>query len=190
MASPSGKLETAANAASIIVAGFLSAVLIKVYLLPKRVPPRPGPAAQVKAGASLKAELPGVGWQKNGRTLVLAISTQCHFCTDSAPFFRMLSAEEGKNLKIVAVLPQPVAEAEKYLTGEGVRVDQVEQLALPRIGVTGTPTMLLANSAGVVTNVWVGELQPAQQQHVLAVLTGAPVASSLLHRIWPFNARR
>ena len=79
-------------------------------------------------------------------------------------------------------------EAEKYLSGEGVRVDHIEQLALARIGVRGTPTMLLANSGGVVTNVWVGELQPTQQQQVLAVLTGAPAAGNLLRHVWPFDA--
>ncbi len=137
-----------------------------------------GPRGRSESGHEPQSRTPGVDWRKNGRTLVLAISTQSHFCTDSAPFFRALVAQAAKNVKIVAVLPQPVDAGEKYLSGEGVRIDQVLQASLPSIGVTGTPTTLLANSGGVVTNVWVGELQPAQQQQALAVLTGAPVASS------------
>lgn len=173
----SRKLETASNVATIIVAALLSAVLIKVYLLPTPVPRRRALPEQIKAGASLKARLAGVDWQKNGRTLVLAISTQCHFCNDSAPFFRKLAVEAGKDVKLLAVLPQPVTEARQYLAGEGVHVDQIKQAALGTIGVRGTPTMLLVDEAGTVTNVWVGELQPDRQNQVLSVLTGAPATS-------------
>ncbi len=184
----SGKLDTAANAAMIIAALLLSVVLIKVYLLPS-TPQRPiqGTPA-IAAGTSMKERMDGVDWQRNGRTLVLALSTQCHFCTASAPFFRMLVAQAGKNVKMVAVFPQPVDEAQKYLTGEGVKVDQIKQLSLNRIGVTGTPTMLVINNLGVVTNVWVGELQPDQQGKVLSVLNGAP-ATTIFPVIRPFGAQ-
>ncbi len=184
----SNKMEVAANGATIIVAGLLSAVLIRVYLLPRPAASGRPAAPAVTVGASLKTKLPGVDWRKNGRTLILAISTQCHFCTDSAPFFRALVAQADKNVKIVAVLPQPVEAAEKYLSDEGVRVDQVTQFALGRMGVRGTPTLLLVNSAGIVTNVWVGELGPAQQSQVLSVVAGAPAAGTLLPQIRPFAA--
>ena len=121
-------------------------------------------------GTSLKSRVPGVDWRKNGRTLVLAISTECHFCKDSTPFYRKLEEQVGKDLKTVAVLPQPVAEAEQSLNGEGVHVDRVEQATMAGIGVKGTPTMLLVNSAGVVTKVWVGKIQPEREQEVLAAL--------------------
>ena len=119
----------------------------------------------------MKGRIDGVDWQKNGRTLVLALSTQCHFCSASAPFFRTLVAQEGKNVRMVAVFPQPVAEAQKYLAGEGVKVDQIKQLALSQIGITGTPTMTLVNSTGLVTRMWVGELQAKQQGEVFDALS-------------------
>lgn len=181
--SVSGKLEIAANSATILVAALLSAVLIKVYFFLPPTSPRNSPNPQlaagqqatteVKVGDSLKGVLSDTDWRKNGRTLILAISTQCHFCKDSSPFYRTLAAQAGNHVKIIAVLPQPAEAAEKYLQGEGVRVDQVEQLTLGRIGVIGTPTLILADAAGVVRNVWVGELQPAQQSQVLAALVGA-----------------
>jgi len=73
-------------------------------------------------------------------------------------------------VKMVAVLPQPAAEAEQYLKNEGVRVDQVRQVSLGTIGVRGTPTMLLVDSKGVVTRVWTGKLQDQEQEQVLSVL--------------------
>jgi hypothetical protein len=81
-----------------------------------------------------------------------------------------MQAQVGKSLKMVAVLPQPVAAAEQYLHGEGVRVDQVKQASPGEIGVRGTPTILLVNGAGVVTRVWSGKLQPEEQEQVLGVL--------------------
>jgi hypothetical protein len=164
------KIETAANIATIGVAVLLSAVLVKAYLLPapsSRVPPA---VAATSVGTSLKRQLPGVDWGKNGRTLVLAISTQCHFCKDSTPFYRKLQEQVGKSLKTVAVLPQPVPESEQYLSGEGVHVDQVKQATMSGLGVRGTPTMLLVNGAGVVTKIWVGKIQPEQEQQVLTAL--------------------
>lgn len=183
------KVETVANAATIIAALLLSFVLIKVYLLPSALHSPSRSAFVTTVGTSIKDRIAGVDWQKNGRTLVLALSTQCHFCTASAPFFRTLVEQSSNNVKTVAVFPQPVDEAQKYLNGEGVRVDQIAQADLNRIGVRGTPTMLLVNSVGAVTNVWVGELQPSQQVQVLNALKGT-TATTILPAGQPIGVRQ
>ena len=56
------------------------------------------------------------------------------------------------------------------MSGEGVHVDQIQQVPPASIGVRGTPTMLLVDSKGVVTRVWTGKVQDAEQENVLAVL--------------------
>ncbi len=162
------KLESLANLATIIVSLVLTAVLIRVFLLPQ-----PRPAANLTdqhIGINLKQSLPDVDWAKNKRTLVLAVSTQCHFCTESAPFFQRIQKERPRDLKLLAVLPQAVDEGRKYLDGEGVHVDDVKQATLSSIGVTGTPTMLLVDGKGTVAKAWEGKLQPDQQAVVLAAL--------------------
>jgi hypothetical protein len=164
------RIETVANIATIGVAVVVSAVLIKVYLLPAPTPRRPQVLAETGVGTSLKGRVPGVDWSRNGRTLVLAVSTQCHFCKESTPFYRKLQEQVGKSLKTVAILPQSVAAAEQYLNGESVHVDQVRQVTLGDIGIRATPTMLLVNSAGVVTKIWVGRIKPEQEQDVLTAL--------------------
>lgn len=68
------------------------------------------------------------------------------------------------------MLPQPVTEAQQYLNGAGVHVDVVRQVPLNTLGVRGTPTLLLVNDVGVVTDVWVGKLQPNQEAQVLTAL--------------------
>jgi thioredoxin-related protein len=162
------KLQNVANISTIVVSVLLSVVLIKVFLLPQAG--RPPIGAQPLVGLNLKQSLPGVDWAKNKRTLVLALSTQCHYCTDSAPFFQRIQKEAAKNLKMLAVLPQAVEDSRKYLQGEGVHVDDVKQAQVSTIGVTGTPTLLLVDSTGKVADAWQGKLQPEQEAGVLAVL--------------------
>ncbi len=162
------RLENLANLATILVSLLLSAVLIKVFLLPQSGTV-PGPT-QARAGMNIKQSLPGVDWAKNKRTLVLALSTQCHFCTESAPFYQSVQKERAKDLKLVAVLPQAVDEGRKYLEGQGVQVDDVKQAPLNAIGVIGTPTLLLVDGKGTVAQVWEGKLQADQEGGVLAVL--------------------
>jgi hypothetical protein len=183
-AAPSGllsrALQTGANIATIIVACLLSVVLVKTYLMPGPVLRRPGASAieSISVGKSLSSQLPGVNWSSNGETVLLALSTHCHFCSESAPFFRQLSEKSGKTFKIVAVLPEPASEARDYLNREGVHVDQLRQLSLDRIGVDGTPTMLLLNSRGIVTKSWVGKLgSDEQNQAIKAIVGGRAVAS-------------
>jgi hypothetical protein len=167
------KLQSLANISTILVSLLLSAVLVKAFLLPR---PASAPVAaanlpqQPRAGMSIKDSLPGVDWGKNGQTLVLALSTQCHFGTESAPFFQRIQNEASKDVKMVAVLPQTVEESRKYLETEGVHVDDVKQATLGSIGVRGTPTLLLVDNKGKVADVWQGKLDPDQEEGVLAVL--------------------
>jgi len=115
-----------------------------------------------------KLDWPNMDWSRNGRTIVLALSTSCHFCTESAPFYQKLTRElsrQGGN-RIVAVLPQPVSEGQKYLQDLGFNVDEVRQANMASIGLPATPALALVNDAGVVTGIWVGKLGVNQQYDV------------------------
>lgn len=166
--------EVAANLATVVAAVILSVVLLKVFVFP-----RPATLAssttgsdvgQVQKGMNLKSALPGVDWAKNRRTLVMAISTQCHFCTESMPFFQRVTTDSGYHIKTLALLPQTKAEGEAYLSKGGVRVDDVRQVTLNSVGVRGTPTLLLVDGAGTVTNTWYGKLSSDQEGTLLAEL--------------------
>ncbi len=170
----SHQIEIATNVATLIVAILLSVVLAKNYLFPAATPVRSAatirPTDLVTSGTNLAKRLPDVSWNRNGRTLALVLSTHCHFCTESAPFFRQIRSSVGKDIKLVGVLPEPVAEAESYLNREGVHLDEVRQISLDKVGVTGTPTMLLVNKNGIVTQAWVGKLPVDKQDQVLKTI--------------------
>jgi hypothetical protein len=169
----SNKLEAAANCATIIAALLLSFVLVRSFLLPTTSSlRRPTVRATnlVTVGTDLSKRIPANIWNKNERTLVLVLSTHCHFCTESAPFFRQVRERIGKDTKLVGVLPEPVAEAESYLSREGVNLDEIRQLSLSKVGVDGTPTMLLVNKNGVVMQTWVGKLGPEEQDQAMKTI--------------------
>ena len=123
------KLQAISNIATIVVSLLLSVVLVKQFLLP--------PPQGLGKGTSLKSSLASVDWAKNGRTLILAISTGCHFCSESGPFFQKIANQRSAGVKLLAVLPQPAAQGRAYLDGLGVHVDDVLQAPLNSIGVTG-----------------------------------------------------
>lgn len=166
------RIETTANASTILVAVLITSVLFKTYFLPNtahRTLATSTPLSRIVRGSSMDSQTLALDWKRNRHTLVLAISTICHYCQDSVPFYRTLGAK-ATNVKLVAVLPQPVSEGQKYLAENGVRIDEIRQIRLNDLGVLATPTLLLVDDAGLVTQVWVGRLQPEQETEVLAAL--------------------
>lgn len=165
-------IEVMANVAIILVAIVLGIVSINRYVI---APPLPNSEpAVVTNPTNAKLRVDGVDWTKKRKTLVFAISSTCHFCTESAPFYRQL-AESHESTQLIAVLPQPVTEGRRYVSGLGLEFDNVLQAPLNSINVRGTPTLLLVNRAGDVMGTWVGRLPPDREAEVLAQLKAGDV---------------
>jgi hypothetical protein len=159
------KIELVANVAIILVAIMIAAALAQKYFFAK--PPQPPPAVAIGS----KLQLPAIDWSKNGKTLVFALQTSCHFCSESAPFYqRLVQAAGAKDVKLVAVLPQPPNEGHDYLNKLAVPISDVRQARLSSISVSGTPTLILVNEKGEVAGVWVGKLRSDKEAEVLARL--------------------
>lgn len=166
------KIELLANVAIIVVAVLLGGVLVKRYLWPDAGPPRAAAPERIKPGTKLT--LPGVDWGRSKQTLLLVLSTNCRYCTESAPFYQRLAREKAgrPDVWLLAVLPQSVAESQKYLGDHGVAVDQVTQSAPGAAYVQATPTLILVDQGGTVVNSWVGQLPAPKEQEVLNRLYG------------------
>ncbi|MBZ5494002.1 MAG: redoxin domain-containing protein [Acidobacteriia bacterium] len=157
------RVELVANVGIVIVALLAATLLLRNNLGHQSNP------QSIVIGSKIK--LKDVNWKANGKTLVLALSTNCHFCTESAPFYRQLvKAAEEKNVRTVAVFPQSPLEATSYLAAKAVKVDLVQQSPLPDIQVSGTPTVLLVNENGEVKAVWIGKLQAEREKDLLGRL--------------------
>lgn len=156
-------IETSTNVAIIIAAVLLAAVLVKQQLIDGTRTQANGPQPGVAVGAKLT--MPDVNWAENKGTLLLALSTTCHFCTESAPFYQRLAKEDG--VRLIAVMPQDAVEGRLYLSKMGVPVDDVRQMSLNSIDVSGTPTLLLVDEEGRVSGKWVGKLDPERESDLL-----------------------
>jgi hypothetical protein len=159
------RLETVANISVII-----AAVVLVVYLGRQEFQRH---AESIRPAAALvgqKITLPDVQFGQQGKTLVLAISTHCHFCRESEPFYKDLVARSQGRVKIVAVLPESLEESEPYVRRSIAPSIQVVSSHLDAMGVTGTPTLLLIDSSGKVQQAWVGKLDDKGQQQVQSLV--------------------
>ncbi|HZB45105.1 MAG TPA: hypothetical protein VE360_07670, partial [Pyrinomonadaceae bacterium] len=124
---------------------------------------------QTRPEVGSKLSLDGIDWSKSERTVLLALSTKCRFCTESAPFYQRLAQEKEKHddLGLLAVLPQSIDESQKYLGEHGIKVDAVKQATPGSLNVRGTPTLILVDQTGAVVESWIGKLPPPKEVEVL-----------------------
>jgi hypothetical protein len=162
------KIELLANISIVIIALLLGTVLVKRYMSEAVQPAAAVPSAK-KIQPGTKLQLPDIDWGRSEETLVLVLSDSCHFCTESAGFYRRLAQEkaESGHPRLIALLPQDVSRGQAYLRKIGVAVDEVRQSALSAVGVSGTPTLIVVDGAGVVKDSWVGKLPPDGETEVL-----------------------
>ena len=112
--------------------------------------------------------IPDVDWRRSKQTLVLVLREGCHFCSDSAEFYRQLAMESRQTkTKLVTVLPGSIEDSRKYLNDLKVPINEIRQSPLSKVNVRGTPTLLLVNEKGVVTKSWVGQLPRDRESEVL-----------------------
>lgn len=159
------KVELLANIAIIVLAVSLGIVLVKHYVLPDGA----RSAADMTLHAGGKLPLPEVDWKKNGRTLVLAVSSKCPYCAASVPFYQRLTKERG-NTRLVIVMPQPAEEGQRYLSESGISADEVREARLGAVGIVGTPTLILVDETGTILKSWVGKLPEDKEAEVLSQL--------------------
>jgi len=170
------KLEAIANVAVVIAAVVLCSIAIKKYLLPtlrKEVVATQTsialPAAPQKRSIApgTRISLPEVDWSKSKLSVLLALSTKCHFCSESAPFYQQLQQAMPKNVAVVTVLPQTVDDSKPYVNKLGLSSSRVVQSTLASVNVSGTPTLMLIDQNGVVKDSWIGKLSDQEIKNVL-----------------------
>lgn len=143
----------------------LSAFLIHKYLFSSSNQPE-----SIQA-VNKQLTLPDINWSDQPKTIVIALQTSCHFCNESAPFYKHLIENiKGKNIKLVAVLPTEIEKSRAHLDKLGLNNLEIKQASLDSIKVDGTPTLLLVNDKGEITNSWVGKLPPDKEAEVISKL--------------------
>lgn len=161
-------VERATNVAVIVAICLVAVFFYNSY--------RSGQPDAPKIGATLPV-LPSYSWQSNPQSLVLAIRKGCHFCEASMPFYRKLYDLEKSNalkVKMIAVLPDSATDALDLLSTQKLSMPFISGANLPTLlSVSGTPTLILVDRNGKVEKTWVGQLNSAGEESVLAATENA-----------------
>lgn len=166
---PYKRIELLANISIIFASLLVATLLAKRFVIDR--PPDPAPSSvreTVKVGT--RVSLPDVDWSQSDRNVVLILNKDCRFCTESASFYQRI-VTETKNLqavRLVAALPHELAESSRYLSSLQVGIAEIRQADPISLGVRGTPTLLLVNKAGLITDIWSGKVPPDKEAEVLS----------------------
>jgi hypothetical protein len=155
----------------VIAAGTLASLLIPREQKPSPLSGLP-PKIDTHVPKGTKVKIQDVDWGLAPRTIVIVISKGCEFCEQGAPAYaEVLKKLSGrKDVNVVAALPQGVDEGKEYVSDVGLDIPMVRQVQLSAIGVKGTPTLLIVDNTGTVTDSWVGTLSEKQESEILGVL--------------------
>lgn len=161
------RVELITNVAIIIVAVLFGYFLVQKFLFPNQNQSQ----LQKEIEEGTKISLPNVEWQSSQKTLLLVLQKNCKYCTESMPFYKILVQKASeKGVKVIAVLPNSLEESNQYLKENGVQIQEIRQTSLNTVNVRGTPTLMLLNEKGEVSNSWVGKLFPDKEQEVISQL--------------------
>jgi hypothetical protein len=158
-------VEVIASVLILVSSVFASEWLIHTYFF------TPSPSAPTPArpqNALTQVALRNVDLSESPRTLILALQTSCGFCNRSAPFYRRLVENAGKNVRILAVIPGRIDANRAHMEKLGLQNLEVVAGSLDSISVDATPTLLLVNKRGEVTDSWVGMLPADKEAEVIS----------------------
>ena len=129
--------------------------------------------AYFKAGARFPVN--GLDWTRSFQTLVIVLEQSCAICSENAPFYRLIqqNRSDSARTRLVVLLGGDPDKATAYLENLQLSFDQVKPVFLRDLkpyGLVGTPTAVLVNDEGIVTNLWSGSLTEPQQSEVLRAL--------------------
>ena len=168
-------LEAVTNVTIIVFCLVVGFVLIRTHFFP----PQP-PAAQVAIRKGDRVEiLKRTVPSGSSRALLLALSPQCGFCSQSIPFYRRLVAERvrgrPRHLSLVGVVANAaqIPEEKQLLAAAGVELDHWAAIDFTAARLPGTPTLVLLDDSGRVDEVWVGKLDGPAEERVVERLAGS-----------------
>jgi len=133
----SKKIEVASNIAIIVVAALLGTTLIKHHLLTTQAVSLPNESTSTERNTQEDLSSLNTNWSRNKQTLLLVLSTTCHFCSESVPFYKELLMS-SHTTHTIALLPQRSDEAERYIRTIGLNVDEVRQADFRSMKIAGT----------------------------------------------------
>lgn len=157
----------------LLMCAAVAAAAINHILLARSVPPPPAPRPVVESGTTLTLPAAATGEGAAG-SLLLVLSADCRFCTESMPFYRRLAERpevQSGQVRLSVVSMQPRAEMREYLREHGLKASHVMSVPESGLRVGATPGIVLATREGVVRESWLGAVPSREEKRVIDALT-------------------
>ncbi len=156
----------ALNIAILLVALVLSALLVKKFFF------RTTQDFDYRIARDARLVIKGIDWADSERTVLLALSKECKYCSESAEFYRRLAAGIARqtNTRLLIVFSEKESEAEAYLKQLEVPIRELRYVSLSSLGIKNVPTLAILDRNGVVTDMWVGKFSPLEEKDLMSKL--------------------
>ncbi len=156
-------LEVISNVTAIVAAVTLVAALLSARHRAQETMA----SAQKEGDAQLRGSLPLLE-QPDGRhkVLLIAMSTTCSFCKASIPFYKRLESRPNHGAKVVPVFPQDGDQVQNFEREEGLSLPFKSNIELDRMGIVGTPTVILVDPWGHPQKTWTGLLNHTDEEEI------------------------
>lgn len=111
-------------------------------------------------------------WREAPKTVLLAVSVTCPYCTDSAAFYRALLANSNPDrYRVVVTAAEPEEQVEAYLKSLALSgTFDIRTVAFRELGVRVVPTVVVVDRNGLVQGIWHGKLSAPQEDEVWSAL--------------------
>lgn len=127
---------------------------------------RDAPAVAYKIVPGTRLRISGVDFGDSERTILLAVSKNCRYCTESAPFYKRLDAAiKDRSIRTIALFPENDTEPESYVAELGITA-KAHNVSLTTLGITKIPALVITDNTGSVLEMWNGKLPPRVQSVV------------------------
>lgn len=159
-------LEVVTNAAVLLMAVTIASIFLRNNLMPQQPPPL---RTALQRGQTV-SQVPGVNFHSAPKTLLIALNTKCGYCAASVPFYNRLADSQkngGESIRIVALFPNKEEEVQQFVGDRQLKIETLASVNYSTLAITGTPTMLLVNKDGQLTDFWIGSLSAEVEQEVL-----------------------
>jgi rhodanese-related sulfurtransferase len=131
-----------------------------------------GPAEPPTLAPSARIFVEGIDWAQSEQTLLIAVRSDCEYCTRSGRFYRRLveGLRGSAHARAAIIYPDEPSRGEAYLGELGLTRVESRRQVLASLGVRVVPTLALVRKDGVVSRVWMGELSPKRETEVMSAL--------------------
>lgn len=151
-------LDTVVNVTLLVTCVLVSAAAFDHLWNRNTVNGRPPSGPSYQLGEQLP-QIDGINFAHASKTLILAVSSRCKYCTESMPFYARLAKERSAaGYRIVIVGFESEATLREYVGGHSLDVDGLKSIKQNDLKVSGTPTLILADASGKVQGEWRGLL--------------------------------